>query len=99
MIDPNDKLAPLAKVTKWLPPPLRDTHIGTVTRWALRGVGSPRVRLATVKIGGRRFVTRAALNLFIKQLSGDPAPTPAAASAARTRQVRRAEDELDRAGI
>jgi len=69
MSDLTDDWIPLAKVAKFLPPELGKVHASTAARWALRGVGNPRVKIETVKIGGRRFVTRAAVEKFIAALS------------------------------
>jgi len=100
MIDPVETLIPLAQVPKHLPPPLDRTHASTVTRWALRGVGRPPVRLTTVKVGGRRYVRPEALIAFIAALSAGPAAAcPSAPSATRARAMRQADQELDAAGI
>lgn len=39
-------------------------HIATVYRWVFRGVRGRRLR--TYMVGGRRFVTQAALDLFLQ---------------------------------
>lgn len=69
MTQSSEELIPLAKVAKFLPPELGRVHSSTAARWALRGIGNPRVKLETVKIGGRRYVTCAAVERFISQLS------------------------------
>ena len=46
-------LIPLAQLAKFLPPPLKNIHASTAARWALRGVGKPRVKIETLKIVGR----------------------------------------------
>lgn len=97
MVTPAEKLIPMRKVPRHLQPPLDRTRLSTVFRWCLHGVGSPKVKLSTVKVGGRRFVTRAALDRFIAALSAGP--SPAGTAAARTEQLRQAEDLLDAAGI
>lgn len=42
-------------------------HITTLHRWSLKGVRG--VKLETVVIGQRRFVTREAINRFIRRLN------------------------------
>lgn len=100
MTNPADDLIPLAKVAKWLPPELRNVHASTGFRWASRGIGNPRVRLETLKIGGRRFVTRELLAKFIASLSrmqggGDEVIV----SSERQEQMRDADAILDAAGV
>ena len=69
-----------------------------LTLWALRGVGPHRVRIETTKIGGRRYVSRAAVTRFIAALSGGQAGV-ADATTAPGRTVRQAEQELDADGL
>jgi len=97
MIDETEML-PLSQVAKLLPAPLHGVHASTAIRWALRGVGNPRVKIATVKIGGRRYVTREAVDRFVAQLSAGPA-APVTVAADRGREIRRAEQELDADGL
>jgi len=100
MIELDETLIPLAQVPKHLPPPLGRTHVSTVTRWALRGVGRPPIHLRTVKIGGRRYVRPEALTAFIQALSAGPAAAgPTAPSATRARAMRQAEHDLDADGL
>lgn len=100
MNDPTDDLIPLAKVAKLLPPELGKVHASTAARWALRGVGNPRVRIETVKIGGRRFVTRAAVENFIAVLSmSGSAAVAVALSPKRQKQIKDADAVLDAAGV
>lgn len=98
MTEPSEELIPLAQVAKFLPPTLRHLHASTAARWALRGVGNPRVKIETVKIGGRRFVTRAAVDRFVARLTGGEA-VKAAATAERQRQFQEAEHELEAEGV
>ena len=98
MSESTDDLIPLAQLAKFLPPPLKHTHASTGARWALRGVGNPRIKLETVKIGGRRFVTRAAVDRFVARLTGGEA-VKAAATAERQRQFEDATRELDAQGV
>ena len=84
-------------------------HLSTLHRWRLRGIRG--IRLTTCMIGGRRMVTRRQLREFFVSISGIGGSTTAAAQgglaptfAARTcRQreaaIKRAESDLDQAGI
>jgi hypothetical protein len=96
--DLSDELIPLAKVAKFLPPSLKHLHASTAARWALRGVGNPKVRIETLKIGGRRYVTKAAVDRFVARLTGGEA-VAVAATAERRREYQRAEHEMDEEGI
>lgn len=100
MTQSSEELIPLAKVAKFLPPELGRVHASTAARWALRGIGNPRVKLETVKIGGRRFVTRELIARFIAALSqtqggGDDVIV----SSKRQKQMRDADAILDAAGV
>jgi len=96
----TDDLIPLAKVAKFLPPEVGKVHASTATRWALRGVGNPRVKIETVKIGGRRYVTREAVEKFIAELSKvRGATTTTAISSKRQKQIHDTEAELDNTGV
>jgi hypothetical protein len=96
----TETLIPLTKVPRYIHSP-SPPHLSTVMRWVLRGVGNPPVKLATVKVGGRRYTTQVAIDAFISATSSQ---TPASGtSAVRDRAheaaVRRAEHELDADGV
>ncbi|QDU21037.1 DUF1580 domain-containing protein [Urbifossiella limnaea] len=93
----TDPLIPWRQIPRAVNPQA-PPHISAVARWALTGVGSPRVKLETVKIGGRRYTTAAAIEAFILATSGCPLPaanTPPAVMVA----VLQAEHELDAQGV
>jgi len=73
-------------------------HIGTLVRWALKGVGPNRVKLKTWKIGGRRFTTREAIDQFVAALNGNET---VGNELSRGRAEARARDgrELDADGV
>ncbi|MFO0822844.1 MAG: DUF1580 domain-containing protein [Gemmataceae bacterium] len=96
--DTTDDLIPLSQLAKFLPPPLKHVHASTATRWALRGVGNPRVKIETVKIGGRRFVTRSAVERWVARLTGGEA-MQAANTLKRQQQYQDADDELAADGL
>ncbi len=98
MISPDEQLVPLTDAARHVPDGAPRPHASTCIRWALRGVGTPKVRLETVKVGGRRFTSPGAVRRFIAQLSA-PAAAPAAAGPDRRRQVDRADAELDAEGF
>lgn len=68
--DVDIALVPISRAGRLFPVP-RTPHASTVMRWALRGVRtvSGRVLLETVKVGGRRYTTRAAVDRFLTAAS------------------------------
>lgn len=60
---------PLTHAGRHAPVGLGRLHVKTWIRWALRGVGRPRVRLETWKIGGRRYTTIHAIKKFLTELN------------------------------
>jgi hypothetical protein len=95
MIDTRDELIPLNRVPKLIRSP-SPPHLSTVLRWVFRGVGQPRVKLATVKVGGRRFTTAAAIADFIAATSG---PLTRGHAGRRREAAVCAEHELDADGV
>lgn len=77
-------------------------HGATVIRWALKGVkvgpDGERIKLATRKVGGRRFTCQEWIDEFIEQVSGVRATT-AVLSARRSEAIAAEERELDAEGI
>ena len=71
--------------------PDRPLHISTVYRWWQRGVRGQ--RLATVVVGGQRFVREGDLRAFLASLN-EPGAIPATPTAA----AERAGAELERMG-
>ena len=71
-------------------------HISTLHRWRTRGVHG--VKLATVKIGGRRMVEASSLDQFCEAVTcaSDGQPKPIRTSRQRQRAIEAAEKELDR---
>lgn len=67
-----------------------DKHVATVWRWTSRGVGGR--RLATIKIGGRRYVREADLAAF---LAADPTDTGSPVSPAAPNKAEAAGHHLD----
>jgi hypothetical protein len=76
----------------------RPPHLSTVARWVQHGVKvgrHGRVRLASRRIGGRVFVSRAAVEAFLGALNGcyaapaAPPPAPTAAALAAGEELRR----------
>jgi hypothetical protein len=56
----------------------------TMWRWALKGVDG--VKLHTTKIGGRRYTTAEALDLFVARLNGPRSANDPQVSSPRERQ-------------
>lgn len=74
-------------------------HVSTLWRWYARGVRG--VRLETTVIGGRRFTSREALQRFAERgtaVASDDV-LPARTDRQREAAIRRAQRELDAAGI
>ena len=90
-----EDLIPLQAVCRLIP---GGVHISSIHRWRLRGVRG--VRLQTVLLGGRRFVSKAALEDFFAQVSAaaDGRPVPARTPRQREREIAKAIDELKREG-
>ncbi|HEX4609142.1 MAG TPA: DUF1580 domain-containing protein [Urbifossiella sp.] len=97
MNHPNPHWIPLKLVARAVNPH-NPPHSGTVARWVFTGVGRPRVRLETVKIGGRRYTTAAAIKAFITATSGAAASAPRA-DERREAAIRCAEHRLDAEGV
>lgn len=97
MTEPDD-LIPLARAGRVINP-ASPPHTSTVVRWVCRGVGTPPIKLATVKVGGRRFTTRSALRAFVAATSGTGSMVPQPGDRRRAAEVLRAEHELDAEGI
>lgn len=93
---------------KWFPLALApprfpgNPHGATVTRWALKGVkvgpDGERIKLATRKVGGRRFTCQEWIDEFIERVSGERA-TAEVLSARRAEAIAAEERELDAEGI
>jgi hypothetical protein len=97
MLDLTEELFPLCEAPRHHPvAPV--PHVSTYFRWAFRGVGPDRVKLETVKLGGRRYTSRAALTRFVAKLTGEAEAREALAKE-RTGAYRDAEREADREGI
>lgn len=102
----NEKVVSLSQATRLLPKPTRGskTNVSTLYRWAQAGLRSHDghvVWLETIKVGGTTCTSLEALQRFFERLSR---PTPAPMPPRRTirqreREIQRAEEELDRAGI
>ena len=98
MIDRTEPLIPLREISRHLPFSMRRPHTSTCIRWALRGVGHPTTKLETVKVGGRRYTTLAAIERFVRVLT---MRDPEVSEAQRTPGIafQRAEAELDADGV
>ena len=74
-------------------------HVSTIHRWRFRGVRG--VQLETCMVGGRRYTSREALERFsaatTAAANGEPAPRRT--NRQRQREIARAEQELNDAGI
>lgn len=89
-------LIPFTEAPKLLP---GNPHISTLHRWRVRGVGG--VKLPTVMCGGRRCVARSAIFEFINATTAarDKSAGVTTPSRARSRELKRAEQQLAKEGI
>jgi hypothetical protein len=92
----SNKYHPIAEIRKLLP---GAPHISTIHRWMLRGVRG--IKLETVLIGGRRYVSDEALNEFLRLINANDTSTGPASSVTvdTTSNLRQAEAVLDREGV
>jgi hypothetical protein len=90
----DEQLIPLAEAGLLFRLPV-PPHPATRHRWALRGVrptrGGERIKLETVKIGGRRYTTHEAVERF-----ADEETRP---SGQRATEINAAEQSLDADGV
>lgn len=79
--------------------PRRDRS--SMWRYFLRGVkaGSRRVKLETVKVGGRRYTSSEAWQRFIEATTGPQTDCPGPTRRARQREQKDAADRLAAAGL
>jgi hypothetical protein len=83
----------------------KKTHLSTILRWILQGAKAPngaRVRLEAIRLGGRWFTSREALQRFAERLTPrveDEPPAPPRSGTARSRAADRAGAELDKMGV
>ena len=89
----------LAQATKHLPRRRRGKkpHASTLYRWALNGVQG--VRLEVIRVGGTLCTSLEALQRFCERCTDPSSRPPSATSKSRQRAIRKAERELDAAGI
>ena len=69
------------------------THASTLIRWITKG--SRGVRLEAIRLGGRWFSSRAALQRFAKALTPLPGDDPALKSSTPSQQERRSQKAAD----
>jgi hypothetical protein len=94
MNDPDEYLT-MAQAARLVP---GSVHLATLYRWR-RGVRG--VRLETELVGGRRYVRRSKLAQFLaaSAAAGEALTAMPTPNQNRVAAIRRAETELDRAGI
>lgn len=74
-------------------------HVASVWRWILNGLNG--INLESVKIGGRRYTSREAIQRFIERTTAlaDQKEVPVRCARQRTSAVDAAESELSKEGI
>ena len=65
MSNRKPKLIALADVPKLLPRPV---HVGTVRRWARRGMAGRKLR--SIRVGGRAYTTARCVSDFLRAVNG-----------------------------
>lgn len=92
----HERLISLAEAQALLP---GHPHLSTLWRWRKRGIGG--VRLDTIRVGGRRFVSLKQLSGFIAAIT-DPqrsgAPEQSQGNATKS-TIAKAESFLNREGV
>lgn len=73
-------------------------HTSTIIRWMLKGVAGGQT-LDSVKIGGRRYTSREALQLFAERLSQPRGDQLTRSSVQRDHAVTNAADKLAAMGV
>ncbi len=77
-----ENLITLTEAAKKLP---SRPGVSTLHRWAADGLQGGRIRLRTLKVGGKRFTTEVWLHDFVRALNGEDCPRPDAAEALKVR--------------
>jgi hypothetical protein len=103
----SENLLSLAQVAKLLPPGRqgRPVNFSTIYRWIFTGIKSPtgeRVKLGSIRLGGRYLVSRESLQRFIDALSARPgadATEPIRTPSARKKASEVAKKKLEKLGI
>lgn len=96
-LDPNKCFTPAEAARDLIP---GRPSAQTVTRWMLSGIIGPdgkRLKLASFKVAGRRYITREAVAAFIAASNGDAERRPKSAfddSARRSREAGAALEAL-----
>jgi len=100
MIDlANEDVISFTEATKRLPARRRGKrpHVATLYRWSNRGCRG--VKLETIQVGGTSCTSVEALQRFCERLSTGDAEPHARTSRQRQRDIKRAENELEAAGV
>jgi|GEM_PF-1918200 len=98
MSSQEEKYVLLSKANVLVPASARPQHASTVVRWALRGIGTPRTKLESFKIGGRRYTTAQAMSRFLRRVS-EAGMREQSVGEIRSRETVRIERDLDAEGL
>jgi len=94
----TERCIPIGEAPKHIP---GRPSLASVYRWMTNGVRG--ARLETIVVGGQRFTSIEAIQRFIERTTanspGASAPVPRPTSRQREAAIRKAERELERAGI
>lgn len=95
----DENLIPFAKAGRVIG---TDPSIATLHRWRLKGVTAPdgsMVKLASIRVGGRRYVRRSDLDAFVAGLNPGIDTIPARTPSTRRRDAESAVARLARQGV
>lgn len=87
--DAAEKLIPIRQLPRHIP---GRPHLSTIFRWLSRGVRG--IRLASVRVGGRRFVSPAQIENFIAAVTSAGAESSPSRDTARVAEIDRADRSL-----
>lgn len=73
-------------------------HVSTIIRWMLTGVAGG-LKLESIKVGGRRYTSREALERFAERCTNSDADTSSRPRHQRDRAAEKAGDELAAMGV
>lgn len=100
MIDiQNEQVVSLTDASKHLPRRRagKRPHVATLYRWVARGVQG--VRLESIQVGGTLCTSLEALQRFCERCTDPSSRLPSSTPKSRQREIKKAERDLDAAGI
>lgn len=95
----DEEVVSLTDATKHLPKRRagKRPHVATLYRWAQQGVRG--VKLETIQVGGTLCTSLEALQRFCERCTDPSSRPPPSTPKSREREIKKAERELESAGI